>query len=139
MSPCYHDYYVNQAGTGIGAIYRGSVYQRGHGFGSFLKGLFRSVMPLLRSGLKTVGQEALRSGTHFLDDVASEKPVVGAFKSRVAESAENLKRQVQSKIDSLVGSGCLKRKRKASKSQKRSIRRKVNNDKKNPSRKDIFS
>ena len=76
MTACpYHEYYLNQVFSGVGAIYRGSVYQRGHGFGSFLKGLFRSVMLLLRSGLRTVGKEALKTGSYFLTVVANDKPV----------------------------------------------------------------
>jgi hypothetical protein len=43
-----------------GAIYNGSVYQRGHGLGSFLKGLFCTVAPLFKSGVKTLGREAQR-------------------------------------------------------------------------------
>jgi hypothetical protein len=41
MSPLcpYHQYYIWQAGNGIGgAIYKGSVYQRGHGLGSVTDG-----------------------------------------------------------------------------------------------------
>ena len=129
MSAYYNEYYVNQAGSGVGSIYRGSVYQKGSGFGSFFKGLFRSVMPLIKSGLKTIGLESLRSGSHILSDIANERLVADAFKSHVVESAENFIRKAENKIEKLVGSGKLKRKHKSSKNQKRSVRRKVNNTK----------
>ena len=129
MSTYYNEYYVNQAGSGVGSIYRGSVYQKGSGFGSFFKGLFRSVMPLIKCVLKTIGLESLRSGSHILSDIANERPVADAFKSHVVESAENFIRKAENKIEKLVGSGKLKRKHKSSKNQKRSVRRKVNNTK----------
>ena len=129
MSPCYHEYYLTQAGGGVGAIYRGSVYQKGNGFGSFFKGLFRSVMPLIKSGLRTLGQETLRSGSNILGDMANDRPLGDVLKTRITESAENLKRKAQDKIEKLIGSGRTKRKRKSFKSQKRSVRRRVNSSK----------
>jgi hypothetical protein len=58
----YTRYYVNQSGGGeIGPVYRASIrVQRGNGIGSFFKGLFRFVKPLLHSGAKAVGKEALK-------------------------------------------------------------------------------
>ena len=73
-------YYKNQAGAGglgdlIGPLYKGSFHvQQGHGIGSFLSGLFRIVRPVLVSGAKAVGKEALASGASILSDIASKKP-----------------------------------------------------------------
>ena len=52
---------LNQSGVGeIGPVYRASFrVQRGNGIGSFFRGLFRFVKPLLYSGAKAVGIEAL--------------------------------------------------------------------------------
>ena len=121
VATCYHDYYIQQAGSGIGAIYKGSPYQKGNGFGGFLKGLFRSVMPLLRSGLKTIGKETITSGAQFLNDVVNEKPVVESLKSRAIESMENIKRKAKNTIDGLMGSGCIKKRRTRERNQKRSV------------------
>jgi hypothetical protein len=61
----YTRYYVNQSGGcggggGIGPVYRASFrVQSGNGLGSFFRGLFRFVKPLLYSGAKAVGKEAL--------------------------------------------------------------------------------
>ena len=59
----YIRYYVNQSGGGgeIGPVYRATLrMQRGNGIGSFFRGLFRFVKPLLFSGAKAVGKEALK-------------------------------------------------------------------------------
>jgi hypothetical protein len=60
----YTRYYVNQSGSGSGEI--GPVcmasfrVQRGNGIGSFFRGIFRFVKPLLYSGAKAAGKEALK-------------------------------------------------------------------------------
>jgi len=58
----YTRYHVNQSGGGeIGPVYRASSkVQRGNVIGSFFRGLFRFVKPLLYSGSKAVGKEALK-------------------------------------------------------------------------------
>jgi len=73
-------YYIHQAGgggggsgDGIGRIYSVPPFvQRGHGLGSLLGGLFRSIRPLFLSGLRTagkaLGREALRKGGKILTD-----------------------------------------------------------------------
>jgi hypothetical protein len=60
-------YYIRQAGgsggRGIGLVYSVSPFeQRGHGIGSFLRGLWRIVRPVLWSGAKFLGREAMRTG-----------------------------------------------------------------------------
>lgn len=127
MSPLcpYHQYYVSQAGNGIGgAIYKGSVYQRGHGLGSFLKGLFRTVAPLFKSGVKTLGREALKTGSYILSDIVNDRPAKEAVRMRVGESLENLKRKVGEKVNNLTGSGSIKRRRTQNKNHKVAVSRK---------------
>jgi hypothetical protein len=64
----YTRYYVNQSGGGgvvggIGPVYRASFrVLRGNELGSFFRGHFRFVKPLLYSGAKAVGKEALKNG-----------------------------------------------------------------------------
>lgn len=43
-------YYMSQAGSGIGEIYSGPIYQKGYGLGSYLGGLFRGILPILKRG-----------------------------------------------------------------------------------------
>jgi len=57
-------YYISvRGGVDIGAVYKVSVrVQIGHDIGSFFRGLFRGVKPLLFSGTQGVGEEALKIG-----------------------------------------------------------------------------
>ena len=114
----YTRYYVNQSGGGgeIGPVYRASFrLQRGNGIGSFFRGLFRFVKPLLYSGAKAVGKEALKTGSHIITNFLNkdpEQPVCDIFKNRFGEAKNNL----QEKIKNMTGSGLgLKRKRKLKK------------------------
>jgi hypothetical protein len=129
----YTRYYVNQSGGcgGIGPVYRASFrVQRGNGLGSFFRGLFRFVKPLLHSGAKALGKEALKTGSNIIKDVLNiepEQPVGNIFKNRFQEAKDNL----QEKIKNMTVSGLgLKRKSKFEKVQSQSERRKV---------KDIFT
>lgn len=105
----YTSYYENQVGGGgrIGNVFVGAPYQRGHGIGRFLGGLFRSVLPLLAKGAKAIGKEALRSGLHVIEDVSGNHiPFKESLRRRAAESGENLKRKANEKIALLMnGSG----------------------------------
>ena len=104
----YTRYYVNQSGGGgdggIGPVYRASFrVQRGNGLGSFFRRLFRFVKPLLYSGAKAVGKEALKRSniiTNILNK-EPEQPVGNIFKNRFEEAKDNL----QEKIKNMTGSG----------------------------------
>ncbi|KAK3925216.1 hypothetical protein KUF71_002602 [Frankliniella fusca] len=82
-------YYLRQAGGG--QYYSGTTYQKGYGVGSWLGGLFRSVLPLLKSGAVAVGKEAARAGAHVLADVASGDNIRASAKRHGGEAVENLK------------------------------------------------
>lgn len=114
MTCPYEHYYSHQGGSGIGVIYKGAAFQRGHGIGSFLGGLFRSVLPLLSRGAKVIGKEVLGAGVGLLSDLVSARPMEDSIKSRLKEASSNLKRKVDEKIDriNMSGSGYItKRKR----------------------------
>lgn len=138
----YQHYYTHQAGTGIGVIYKGVSHQRGHGIGSFLGGLFRSVLPLFSSGAKVIGKEALNAGVGLLSDMVQAKPLQESVKDRFKEATLNLKRKADDKIDRVMTGSGYKRKRISLKylipSENRKgrtvkkVKRNVNND-------DIFS
>lgn len=92
---------------GVSHVYIGSPNQRGHGIGSFLGGLFRRIIPLLKQGAHTVGKEALRSGINIVNDIVESgvRPKE-AFKMRLRESGQNLKHKAEEKINKLMrGSG----------------------------------
>ena len=86
----YTRYYVNQSGGEIGPVYRASFrLQRGYGIGSFFRGLFRFVKPLLYSGAKAVEKEALKTGSLIITDFLNkepEQPVGDIFKNLFSEA-----------------------------------------------------
>jgi len=83
-------YYMDQAGSGIGEFYSGPIYQRGYGIGSFLGGLFKSVLPILKRGGLIVGKEVLKNGANFLNDVQNNVSPRTALKYRARETVDNL-------------------------------------------------
>ena len=102
----YDEYFDIQYGRGrhgsIEHVYIGN--QRGHGIGSFLGGLFRSVLPFLSKGAKAIGKEAIRSGIHIASDVIERDiPLKESFNIRVRDSAKNLKRKAKEKLQNILG------------------------------------
>lgn len=119
-----------QTGAGIDKVFRGAPYQRGHGVGSFLGGMFRTITPLLKSGAATVAKEALKSGVGFLGDIATRDPKEAA-EDRFKQFTETLKRKADGKLERVLrggGSGGprAKRKRVARKSNAKRVTRKTN-------------
>jgi len=103
----YLSYYKQQQlGHGVSSVYQGSPYQRGHGIGSFLGGLFRTITPLLKSGASALGKEALRHGIGFLGDIASgttlPKEAAGA---RFKQFTGSLKRKADEKLERVLSGG----------------------------------
>jgi hypothetical protein len=103
----YYSYYESQIGGasrggGIPRVFVGSSYQRGHGIGSFLGGLFRRILPYLYRGARAVGKEALRAGANIIEDVENNTPLKLAVKTRFKESRDNLKRKAQENISNLM-------------------------------------
>lgn len=109
----YDDYYMEQAGNGL-SVYRGIQNMKGHGIGSFLGGLFRSVIPLLRSGARTVGRQALKTTANVLGDMVEHRPFKESLKHRMNEAGDTLQHKLTSKIQKMSGSGNKSRKLKRS-------------------------
>lgn len=116
MNP-YIAYYEQQAGGGavgkfnhFGPVYTGPAYQRGHGIGAFLGGLFRRILPFFGSAARAVGKEALNAGLNVMGDVVTNRvPIKEALENRLTESGLNLKRKAKEKINSMMGSGYKKK------------------------------
>lgn len=68
-----YTHYDEQVGCGVGRVYIGAPHQRGSGVGSFLGGVFRYVLPLLKRSAKAVGKEALKAGFNIAADVGEKK------------------------------------------------------------------
>lgn len=120
----FEDYYVGQAGNGM-PYYQGLPLQKGYGIGGFFAKLFRSVLPFLKSGAKTVGKEALRTGTMIANDVLAGENVKTSAETRAKQTGKVLARKALKKADEMIGHGKFKRKRKAPKHFIRSKARKV--------------
>lgn len=103
-------YYLNQAGGGIGNFYSGAQFQKGYGIGSWLGGLFRSILPVIKQGAAVVGREAARAGSHVLADVASGDNLRSSVHRHMGEAAQNLTQRIKRKAeDAMKGSGGIKR------------------------------
>lgn len=119
----YTQYYNDQVGGRIGRVYTGTPHQRGHGIGSFLGGLYRTVLPLFKSGMKAFGKETIRSGFNVLDDVTNNNMNFReALKKRSNESLDNLKRKAVEKIDRVMSGSGYKKRRVVKKRQSRKKR-----------------
>lgn len=86
----------------IGPMYHSSIaVQRGGGIGSFFGGLYRIVRPLLFRGARTLGREALKTGSSILSDIATKAPderVGSIIRKRLSETVNR----------NMTGSGHLK-------------------------------
>lgn len=103
MSQFYYDDNYLQLGGGnggIGQIYAGAPFQRGGGIGSFLGGVFRYVLPLMKRSARAVGKEMLRTGLNIASDVGElKKPCKQAFKERMRQSGSNLQQKAKDNLD----------------------------------------
>ena len=93
----YKEYYLNQAGSGL-PVFHGSRYQKGYGLGSIFKSFFKWVapifkthaVPLLKSGAKTIGTEAVRTAANVATDTLAGRNLESSLKERAQEAVENL-------------------------------------------------
>ena len=92
-------YYRNQVGTGL-PVFRGNIVQRGHGLGSMFKGLLKTVVPLVNSGAKSLGKQALSTGLDITRDVLSGQNFKDAAQQRLRETGTETLRKVQNKMQS---------------------------------------
>lgn len=99
-------YYVMQAGNGMGAIYSGPVYQRGYGIGSFLGGLFRAVLPILKSKGIAIGRNLFKTGVEVMGDLQNNKSLKTSIAERRNEFVDDMKKAV------LTGKGYIRKKSK---------------------------
>lgn len=101
-------YYMNQA-TQSGAGFIGMPYQRGSGLGSVFRGIFRALMPFVKSAGKSIGRQALSTGAQIASDLAAGKPIKETAKRHGSIGASQLLQQAAAKL-AQQGSG-LRRKR----------------------------
>jgi len=105
----YQDCYIgkNQFGGGNMPIFVGAKYQRGHGLGNILGGLFRSIiLPFIKRNAPMMVNKAMKTGINMAGDVASGVPFKQSVKRRVPKALKEAVDEV--KFQS--GSGALKSK-----------------------------
>lgn len=107
----FEDHYSAQSGNGM-SHYQGVSFQKGYGLGSWFRRIFRTALPFLVKGTKTISKEALRTGSRVASDVLSGQNLKEAVKTRTKESGRNLAQKAVDRIQSMVGKGKYKRKRK---------------------------
>ena len=89
----YEDYYLRQSGGGEMPVYIGARFQKGHGLGSILSGLFRRILPFFRSNAKNFATNLLQTGAEVVGDVFdNNKKFTESLKERVPQG---IKRTVQ--------------------------------------------
>lgn len=71
-------------------VFIGDRYQRGGSLGSFLRGLLRFVIPVVKSAGSAVAKEALRTGAAIATDVAEGRAIGEAALARARQGVENL-------------------------------------------------
>lgn len=103
----YEDLYLNQAGSGLGSVYRGDQYQRGHGF---FNSIFQNILKPL--GLY-LGKQALNTGVDIGSDILSGKNIKESAKKNVGKVGRNILDDSLKRVKKFAqtGTGVKKRKR----------------------------
>ena len=131
FDPSSINHYSNQVGYGLGELtyfkglppyQRGFGFQRGAGLGDIFKGIWRFLLPVIKSpAMKELGQtvvkEAISSGANILNRVVQGEPLKAAALEEGKSAAETLMEKGIEKIrhSRQKGSGLpIKRKKKRS-------------------------
>ena len=104
---------------GVQNVFKGPMYQQGYGLGGYFKKFFRwlvpiaekHVLPHVKSGLQTLGKQAIDSVSDIAHDTLKGKNVRESVEERTFEAIENIKNRAEKR---LRGEGI----RKASKKRK---------------------
>lgn len=114
------DYYINQAGSGLGG-FAGQRYQKGDGFfGRLISG---TVMPIIRKVLPYLGKTAINTGIDILGDVSQGEKFKDSVKRRFRETGERVGEKAMSKVREITGSGRKRRRQKPTTDKKKPINR----------------
>jgi hypothetical protein len=79
-------------------VFAGAKFQKGHGIGGLLSGFFKSilpaigkqVLPLLKSGAKSIGKQVLKRGTSVLKDALAGKNIKSSLRDHAREGMSTL-------------------------------------------------
>ncbi|KAI1289377.1 hypothetical protein HDE_08678 [Halotydeus destructor] len=110
------DYYIEQAGSGLG-FYRGDRYQKGHGLMSGFLGT--KLLPLIKRVLPYIGRQAFEFGSDIVNDIGLGSENIGnSVRKAARKRAASITEDALVKVRDLQGSGG-KRRRMAPKAIKR--------------------
>lgn len=100
----WSSYYLAQAkqtGHGLSG-FEGIPYQRGHGLGSFFRGLLRMIVPVAKtvgkSAIKAIGKEALSAGANIAGDLVRGRDLKQTVKEHGRNAAGNLLTKAGTKL-----------------------------------------
>jgi hypothetical protein len=92
----FENYYSSQAKEAI-PVFRGAPYQRGSGFGSVFKRIFRWIIPIIKEHalpvVKSAGKEALKTAVNIANDTIDGKDFVSSTKQQVKNSLNKFSNQ----------------------------------------------
>lgn len=89
MKNSFEDYYLRQVGRGL-PVFTGYHHQRGHGLGGILGRLARSALPFLKSAAKTLGKQALYTGTEIMNDALQGEHIKTSAKRRLGQAGQRM-------------------------------------------------
>ena len=120
----YINYYVNQAGSGIGG-FQGVRFQRG---GGFFGNLFRStIMPLL----KYLGPKILKTGVSVASHAIAGENVLSSLKSHGKEAARDIASDVGDRVTRFAQTGNGRKRKRPVRNSNKIKRRKLTSTKRN--------
>ena len=91
-STAYQSYYLNQIGHD-GPYFSGAPFKNGYGLGGIFSSLAKSIMPLIKSGAKAIGKQALNGGLGFVSNVLAGKNAKEAAVERAKMAGSSLLQQ----------------------------------------------
>jgi len=103
MSNQIVEYYKNQAGSGL-AGFEGYKHQRGHGFGSFFKSMWRNIVPYFAPKLISTG---IKLGNDYL----SGENMKSSLSKRLRETGGDILDDASSRAKKFVQTGKGRRRR----------------------------
>ena len=99
----YSAYYRNQSqtGSGISKYYKGSVYQKGHGFGNAMSSMLNFIKPVG----KFLAKKGVKALAGVADDIISGVPPKVAAKRRALKELEGMKASISNRLINTLGVG----------------------------------
>lgn len=90
----FSEYYENQARNNGIQVFKGSMYQRGYGFGDVFRKFFRWIVPIVKKNatpvLKNLGKEIVSSASNIANETIEGKNFKDSFDENIARSMKNI-------------------------------------------------